>query len=175
MSPSPRQDGRPLIPSNPPSRSASRTGGLDSQLDPTLRSPMVEYSHYPILRSDQNHDDPTRLGPSQTSRVTPPSVSTESSVTPSIKFDRLTGIIPEEHILTLRWVVSHHSLQRQKLATAGSHINNLREDTQALRMRPESLTRRINHVLSDTVQVILEGDDIISSFSKAFDKPLEQA
>src|ERR1700677_1210687 len=87
ISPSPRWDGCPLIPSNPPSRSASRTGGSDSQLDPTLCSPMVEYSHYPILRSDQNCDDPTRLGPSQTLRVTPPLVSTESSVTPSIKFD----------------------------------------------------------------------------------------
>ena len=175
VSPSPRRDGRPLIPSDPPSRSASRTGGSESQLDPTLRSPMVEYSHYPILRSDQNCDDPTRIGPSQTSRVTPPSVSTESSVTPSIKFDRLTGIIPEEHILTLRRVVSHHSLQRQKLATAGSHINNLREEIQALRTSAESLTGRINRVLSDMVQVILEGDDIISSLSKAFDKPLEQA
>src|SRR6202050_1202784 len=136
---------------------------------------MVEYSHYPILRSDQNCDDPTRIGPSQTSRVTPPSVSTESSVTPSIKFDRLTWIIPEEQILTLRRVVSHHSLQRQKLATAGSHINNLREEIQALRTSAESLTRRVNRVLSDTVQVILEGDDIISSLSKAFDELLEQA
>src|SRR6202789_1691376 len=66
VSPSPRRDGRPLIPSDPPSRSASRTGGSESQLNPTLHSPMVEYSHYPILRSDQNHDDPTRIGPSQT-------------------------------------------------------------------------------------------------------------
>src|ERR1700735_940642 len=72
-------------------------------------------------------------------------------------------------------MVSNHSLQRQKLATAGSALSNFRNETQSLRASAESLTGRVDHVLSDTIQIIFEGDNIMSSLSKAFDKPLEQA
>ena len=33
----------------------------------------------------------------------------------------------------------------------------------------------MDRVLSDTIQIIVEGDNIMSSLSKAFDEPLEQA
>ena len=39
----------------------------------------------------------------------------------------------------------------------------------------ESLTGQVDRVLSDMLQVIVEGDNIMSSLSKAFDKLLEQA
>ena len=72
-------------------------------------------------------------------------------------------------------MVANHSLQRQKLAMAGSALSTFRNDTQSLRASAESLTGQVSCVLSDTLQVIIEGDNIMSSLSKAFDKPLEQA
>ena len=72
-------------------------------------------------------------------------------------------------------MVADHSLQRQKLTTAGSALSTFRNETQALRASAESLTGRVDRVLADTLQVIVEGDNIMSSLSKAFDEPLEQA
>jgi len=87
----------------------------------------------------------------------------------------LDGVIPDSHILELRCMVSNHSLQRQKLATAGSALSNFQNETQSLRASAESLTGRVDRVLSDTIRIIVEGDNIMSSLSKAFDEPLEQA
>jgi hypothetical protein len=99
----------------------------------------------------------------------------ESLMTPSIQFEQLDGMIPDSQILKLRCMVANHSLQRQKLATAGSVLLNLWNNTQSLRASVESLTGWVHCVLSDTLQVIVEGDNIMSSLSKAFDELLEQA
>jgi hypothetical protein len=71
-------------------------------------------------------------------------------------------------------MVVNHSLQRQKLAMAGSALLTFRNDTQSLRASAESLTGQVNLVLSDMLQVIIEGNNIMSSLSKAFDELLEQ-
>src|SRR6202790_5801660 len=73
-----------------------------------------------------------------------PTGTDESSVEPTIRFDRLTGIIPDNVITEIRNLVSHQGLQRQKLATAASNLNTLRSQAHELRTNAESLTRRID-------------------------------
>src|ERR1700691_2926829 len=166
---SPQRDGNISLSSNPPLRSVSRAEGSIYQTKGSIHSPHIQYSHDPIMQSESNHNNMTGSAP------LPPSMSTESSMTPSIRFERLDGVILDSHILELRRMVSNHSLQRQKLATAGSALSNFQNETQSLRASAESLTGRVDRVLSDTIQIIVEGDNIMSSLSKAFDKPLEQA
>ena len=55
---------------------------------------------------------------------------------------------------------------------ATSSLNTLCLQAHELRTNAESLTRRIDHVLTDTVNVILEGDKIISSMSRTLDPPI---
>src|ERR1700692_179367 len=103
---------------------------------------------------------------------TAPTGTDESSVEPTIRFDRLAGVIPDNVITEIRNLVSHQGLQRRKLATAASNFNTLRSQAHELRTNAESLTRRIDRVLTDTVNVISEGDEIISSMSRTLDPPI---
>src|SRR5882762_11629129 len=70
-----------------------------------------------------------------------PTGTDELSVEPMIRFDRLTGIIPDSVITEIRNLVSHQGLQRRKLATAASNLNTLHLQAHELRMNAESLTR----------------------------------
>ena len=125
---------------------------------------------------------PLRVGGSQpqtlgsTTRTTQvrdnPSGTAELSVEPTIQFDRLTGVIPDNIITEIRNLVSHQGLQRQKLATAASNLNTLPLQAHELQTNAESLTRRIDCVLTDRVNVISEGDEIISSISRTLDPPI---
>src|SRR6202051_3121266 len=101
-----------------------------------------------------------------------PSGTAKSSVEPTIRFNRLAGVIPDNVITEIRNLVSHQGLQRWKLATAASNLNTLRSQAHELRTNAESLTRRIDRVLTDTVNVISEGDEIISSMSRMLDPPI---
>jgi hypothetical protein len=101
-----------------------------------------------------------------------PTGTDESSVEPTIRFDRLMGVIPDNVITEIRNLVSHQGLQRRKLATAASNLNTLHSQAHELRTNAESLTRRIDRVLTDTVNVISEGDEIISSMSMTLDPPI---
>jgi len=38
----------------------------------------------------------------------------------------------------------------------------------------KSLTRRLDHISADTVQLLLEGDNIIAAIGRAFDGPSNQ-
>jgi hypothetical protein len=73
--------------------------------------------------------------------------------------------------MELRHMVSNHSLQRRKLVSAGSYLRTLREETQILRTNAESLTGRVDRVLSDAVQSVIDGDNFISAIGRAFDNP----
>src|SRR6202790_2249817 len=101
-----------------------------------------------------------------------PTGTDESSIEPTIRFDRLVGVIPDNVITKIRNLVSHQGLQRRKLATAASNLNTLRSQPHNLRRNAESLTRRIDRVLTNTVNVISEGDEIISSMSRTLDPPI---
>src|SRR6202042_3418221 len=90
---SPRRDGNISLSSNPPSRSVSRAEGLIYQTERSVHSPHIQYSHDPLMQSESNRNNMTGSAPS------PPSMSTESSMTPSIQFERLDGVIPDSHIL----------------------------------------------------------------------------
>ena len=140
VSPSPRRDGRPLAPSNPPSRPGSAYGG--------------------------SHNDPPHA-----QQTTPPSLSSESSVTPNIRFDRLEGVIPADQLAELRRLISHSRLQRRELISAGSAITELRNEAHNVRTSAESLTGRVDRVLHDTIQVVRDGDVVISSIGRVFDEP----
>jgi hypothetical protein len=141
---SPHRDGRPLILSNPPSRPGSVNGGSHIQHDPPC-----------------------------TQLTSPPSLSSKSSVTPNIQFDRLKGVLPAEQLSELRRLISHHGIQRQKLVSAGSALNELREEAHNMRTSAESLTGRVDRVLYDTIQVMQDRDIVISSIGRVFDDALE--
>src|SRR5882762_10412285 len=70
-----------------------------------------------------------------------PTGTDELSVEPTIRFNRLTGIIPDNVITEIRNLVSHQGLQRRKLAMAASNLNTLRSQAHELRTNAESLTR----------------------------------
>ena len=82
----PRAERDPHSARLPPSRSNSASIG--SQVDPNDRPPSE---------------------PRQGDQISPPTLSTESSVTPMIQFDRLEGVIPEDQIMELRHMVSNQS------------------------------------------------------------------
>ena len=73
--------------------------------------------------------------------------------------------------MELRNLYSNHSLQRRKLVSAGSYLKTLREETQVMRTHAKSLTGRVDRVLSNTVQTILDGDNFLSAFGRAFGNP----
>jgi hypothetical protein len=124
----------------------------------------------------------TNVGPVQGSSVArggaregnPPSVSTESSVTPMIRLAALDELLSPEQSAGIQSLISHHTLQRQKLASAGSYLTRLHSEATDLRTSVESLTGWLNRVASDTVQLLLEGDNILAAISKAFEGPSSQ-
>ena len=73
--------------------------------------------------------------------------------------------------MELRNLYSNHSLQCRKLVSAGSYLTTLREETQVMCTHAESLTGRVDRVLSNTVQTILDGDNFLSAFGHAFGNP----
>ena len=151
-SPSPHRVGQQLVLSDPPSRTVSQTGEtmrINSPLD--------------------SHGDNRAAN-----RGNPTSISTESSITPTIRFSALDGIISTEQSIGLRRLIAHHALQRQKLTSAGSYMSSLRNEAVELRSTAESLTRRLDRISADTVQLLLEGDNIIAAIGKAFDGPSNQ-
>jgi hypothetical protein len=168
LSPSPYRDGRPLESSQSPLRTGSAQRGSTQQVDPTATPPPSGETTGITERVRWPTDDHarSRMPP----EVSPPPLSTESSITPivSIPFDVLEGVISQEQIMGLRTMVSNHGLQRQKLVTAGSYLRGLREETLNLRTNAESLTGRVDRVLSDTVQLVLDGDNVLYSLSRAF-------
>jgi hypothetical protein len=75
-----QRDGNISLSSNPPSRSVSRAEASIYQTERSIHSLHIQYSHDPIMRSESNHNNVTGSAPS------PPSMSTESLMTPSIRF-----------------------------------------------------------------------------------------
>src|ERR1700734_1189612 len=75
---SPRRDGNISLSSNPPLRSVSRAEGSTYQTKRSVHSPHIQYSCDPIMRSKLNRNNMTG------SASSPPSMSTESLMTPSI-------------------------------------------------------------------------------------------
>jgi hypothetical protein len=134
------RDGQPLIPSNPPSRPSSVNGGSHIQ-----------------------HDLP------RTQLTSPPSLSSKSSVTPNIWFDRLKGVLPTKQLSKLRRLISHHGLQWRQLVLAGSAFNELQAEAHNVRTSAESLTGRVDRVLYNMIQVVQDRDIVISSIGRAFD------
>jgi hypothetical protein len=153
ISPSPRREGQPLIASNPPSRAVSRTGEPMRNID------------YP-----QGSTRVRRGLPEEN----PKSESTESSITPTIRFSALDGIISAEQSTELRRLVAHHALQRQKLVAASSYLSSFHTETVERSSTAESLTRRMDRVTADTIQLLLEGDNIITAINRVFDGPTTQ-
>ncbi|KIM79283.1 hypothetical protein PILCRDRAFT_10430 [Piloderma croceum F 1598] len=150
VSPSPHREGQPLMLSNPPSRNVSRTEGATINIGPPPSS-----------------DIPRGSG----SGGNPASVSTESSITPTIRLAALDGLLTPEQSAGIKNLILHHALQRQKLASAGSYLTQLHSKATELRSNTESLTGRLNRVAADTVQLLLKGDNILAAISKAFERP----
>ena len=80
-------------------------------------------------------------------------------------------MISEDQIMELRNLFSNHSLQRRKLVLAESYLKTLHEETQVMRTHAESLTGRVDRVLSNTVQMILNGDNFLLAFGRTFGNP----
>ena len=152
----------------PPSRPVSRTGSHIVERDPHVGQLPPSRSNSLLPGSQHDPYDRPRSEPRRGEQISPPTLSTESSVTPTIEFDKL---ISEGQIMELRNLYSNHSLQRRKLVLAGSYLKTLREETQVMRTHAESLTGRVDRVLSNTVQTILDGDNFLSAFGCAFGSP----
>src|SRR5882762_7813991 len=148
----------------PPQRGRSTSGGSTVMVNPRpSQSPLQVGGSQPQMLGSTTR--PTQVGDN-------PSRTAELSIEPMIQFNRLTGVIPDNIITEIRNLVSHQGLQRWKLATAASNLNTLRLQAHELRTNAESLMRQIDHVLTDTVNVISEGDEIISSISRMLDPPI---
>src|SRR6202790_2177983 len=157
-------DHSPSCRSLPPQRGRSVSGGSTVMVNPRISQSLPrEGGSQPQALGSTMQTAPTGNNPTGTD---------ESSVEPTIRFDRLAGVIPDNVITEIRNLVSHQGLQRRKLATAASNLNTLRSQAHELRTNAESLTRRIDRVLTDTVNVISEGDEIISSMSRTLDPPI---
>ena len=151
ISPSPHRDGQQLVLSDPPSRPLSHAEGSTQFVDPDNR------------RSDNNNGRPG---------LTPPSQPSELSAMPTVRFDALEGLIPDSQIMNLRLLVSHHELQRQKVMGSASYLNILRDETFDLREAMTSHLGRVDRGISDTVQHLNDGDNLIRALSNAFDRPI---
>jgi hypothetical protein len=148
----------------PPQRGRSTSGGSTIMVNPhPSQGPLRVGGSQPQLLGSTTR--PTQVSDN-------PSGTAESSVEPTIRFDRLTGVIPDNIIMEIRNLVSHQGLQRWKLAMAASNLNTLHSQAHELRTNAESLTRQIDRVLTDMVNVISEGDEIISSISRTLDPPI---
>ncbi|KIM72762.1 hypothetical protein PILCRDRAFT_15823 [Piloderma croceum F 1598] len=127
VSPSPHREGQPLMLSNPPSQNVSHAEGATINIGPPPSSDIPRGSGF---------------------GGNPASVSTESSITPMIQLAALDGLLTPEQSSGIKNLISHHALQRQKLASAG-----------------------LNQVVADTVQLLLKGENILAAISKAFERP----
>jgi hypothetical protein len=96
------------------------------------------------------------------------------SITPTIRFSALDGIVSTEQTTELRRLVAHHALQRQKLETASSYLSSFRTETVEQSSTAESLTRRMDRVTADTIQLLLKGDNIIMAIHRVFNGPTTQ-
>jgi hypothetical protein len=139
----------------PPQRGRSVSGGSTIMVNPCISQSLLQ----------EGGSQPQMLGNN-------PTRTAELSIEPMIQFNRLTGVLPDNMITEIRNLVSHQGLQRQKHATAASNLNTLCSQAHELRTNAESLTRQIDRVLTDTVNIISEGDEIISSMSRTLDPPI---
>jgi hypothetical protein len=150
VSPTPQRDGQQFVLSEPPSRTTSHARGSTQLIDPDNR------------RSDISSGRPG---------LTPPSLTTESSVRPTVRFDALEGVLSESQILNLCHLVSHHKLQRQKIRASASYLINLGDETFGLREMVTSHIGRVDHGISNTIQHLNDGDNLIRTLSNAFNRP----
>src|ERR1700676_5518140 len=157
-------DQSPSHRSLPPQRGRSVSGGSTVMVNPRISQSLP--------REGGSHPQPLGSTVQIAQTGSNPTGTDESSVEPTIRFDRLVGVIPDNVITEIRNLVSHQGLQRRKLATAASNPNTLRSQPHNLRRNAESLTRRIDRVLTNTVNIISEGDEIISSMSRTLDPPI---
>jgi hypothetical protein len=109
----------------PPLRPTSRSGSARVERDPHVAQLPPSRSNSISLGSQSDLYDRPRSKPRGRTHVSPPTLSTESLVTPTIHFDRLVGVIPEEQLMELRHLVSNHSLQHCQLVTVGSYLQSL--------------------------------------------------
>jgi hypothetical protein len=100
VSPSPHREGRPLILSDPPSRNASRAEGTTTNVGPAQGSS--------VARGGAREGNP-------------PSVSTESSVTPTIRLAALDELLSPEQSAGIQSLISHHAYRGKNLPLPG-HI-----------------------------------------------------
>ena len=155
----------------PPLRPVSRMGSHIIEWDPHVAQLPPSRSNSLSPGSQHNPYDRPRSEPRRGEQISPPTLSTESSVTLTIEFDKLVGVISKGQIMELQNLYSNHSLQHRKLVLAGSYLKTLREETQVMHTHAESLTGRVDCVLSNTVQMILDGDNFLSAFGCAFGSP----
>ncbi|KIM85719.1 hypothetical protein PILCRDRAFT_5375 [Piloderma croceum F 1598] len=138
------------------------------------RTPPEGPYHEEVSPSPHREGQPLMLSnpPSRNvSRVEGATINIESSITPTIRLAALDGLLTPEQSAGIKNLISHHALQRQKLASAGSYLTQLHSEATELRSNAESLTGRLNRVAVDTVQLLLEGDNILAAISKAFERP----
>jgi hypothetical protein len=110
--------------SPPPQRGRSTSGGSTVMVNPCpSQSPLQVGGSQPQTLGSTTRT--TQVGDN-------PSGTAELSVEPTRRFDRLTGVIPDNIITEIRNLVSHQGLQRQKLATAASNLNTLRSQAHEL-------------------------------------------
>ena len=93
---------------------------------------------------------------------------------PTIRLAVLDELLSPEESAGIRSLISHHALQKQKLASAGSYLTRLHSEVTDLCMSIESLTGHLNRIASDTVKLLLEGDNVLAALSKAFKGPSTQ-
>ena len=107
-----------------PSRPVSRVGStiIEQNLHVAQLPPSQTNSISPRSQPDLHVYDQPRSEPRRGDQISPPTLSIESSITPTIQFDKLVGMIPEDQIMELRHLFSNHSLQHCKLVSAGSYL-----------------------------------------------------
>src|SRR5882762_5263578 len=110
-------DQSPSHRSLPPQRGRSVSGGSTVMVNPHISQSLPQ----------EGGSQPQALGSTvQTAQTgNNPTGTDESSVEPTIQFNRLMGVIPNNVITEIRNLVSHQGLQRRKLATAASNLNTL--------------------------------------------------
>jgi hypothetical protein len=153
----------------PPSRPTSRSGSARVERDPHVAQLPPSRSNSLSLGSQADLLDRPRSETRGITQVSPPTLSPESSITPTIHFERLIGVIPEEQVMELRRLVSNHSLQRRQLVSAGSYLQSLLRQSRVVQADAERLTNRVDQFLTTTVQFVADGDDYLSTISRRFD------
>jgi hypothetical protein len=110
-------DQSPSHRSLPPQRGRSVSRGSTIMVNPCISQSLPR----------EGGSQPQALGSTMQTAQTGnnPTGTDESSVEPTIQFDRLTGVIPDDVITEIRNLVSHQGLQRWKLTTAAPNLNTL--------------------------------------------------